>query len=394
MPSNKLDPIEHDEPSPSINWIVKASKLCNLRCRYCYEWNDLANPTRMSLDQWDKLLRSIRWYHERRVNEVGAPVRTVIIWHGGEPLLLPPDYITDVMRIQRRWLARELKEGTVRNTLQTNLYRVTDTHLDVLEHERIHIGISLDVFGGVRLDAAGNETETTVARNIERLQDRGIVFGGIAVLAAHTKDRLLRIYDFYEGLGVAFRVLPLFDAPLNVPEADFHLPYADMVSALRDLFRYWLTRRRPIPVYPLVTYLDTVLRRRLGRPCTQYDRAQNGEWAILVDTDGMAYQVPDAYDRTRAMGNLFEHSIREILRSPAYQDSLTRDQVVRRRVCGPCEYRGSCSTLPLFEARRENWKGERCAIAYDMHGMVEEELRARRMGARRAEAFWLRATGN
>jgi hypothetical protein len=50
--------------------------------------------------------------------------------------------------------------------------------------------------------------------------------------------------------------------------------------------------------------------------------------------------------------------------------------------------------LPLFESRREGWKGERCAIAYEMHGVVEEELRARRMGARRAQAFWLRATGN
>jgi uncharacterized protein len=295
---------------------------------------------------------------------------------------------------KRHLPGRELKQGAVRNTLQTNLYRVTDAHLDVLERERIHIGISMDVFGGVRLDAAGNETETTVARNIERLQDRGIGFGGIAVLAAHTKDRLLRVYDFYEGLGVPFRVLPLFDALLNVPEANFHLQYADMVSALRELFRYWLTRRRPIPVFPLITYLDTVLRRRLGRPCTQYDRAQNGEWAILVDTDGMAYQVPDTYDRTRAMGNLFEQSIREIFQSPAYQDSLTRDEIIRRKACGPCEYRGSCSTLPLFESRREGWTVERCAISYEMHGIVEEELRARRMGTRRAEAFRLRATGN
>jgi len=348
----------------------------------------------MSLDQWDRLLRSIRWYHQHRVKEVGASVRTVIIWHGGEPLLLPPDYISDVMRIQRRWLGHELNEGTVRNTLQTNLYRVTDAHLDLLERERIHVGISMDVFGGVRLDAAGRETETTVARNIERLQDRGIAFGGIAVLAAHTKDRLRRVYDFYEGLGVPLRVLPLFDAPLNVPEADFHLQYADMVSALRDLFRYWLTRRRPIAVYPLITYLDTVLRRRQGRPCAPYDRAQNGEWAILVDTDGMAYQVPDCYDRTRAMGNLFEQSLHNLLRSPAYEDSLNRDQLVRQKVCGSCEYRGPCSTLPLFESRREGWHGERCAIAYEMYGAVGEELRVRRMGEHRVEAFLQRTTGH
>ena len=40
----------------TINWVVKASKLCNLRCRYCYEWNELAKPDRISLAQWEKLL--------------------------------------------------------------------------------------------------------------------------------------------------------------------------------------------------------------------------------------------------------------------------------------------------------------------------------------------------
>ncbi len=384
---------EQAEPRAPINWIVKASKLCNLRCRYCYEWNDLANPSRMTLEQWDRLLCSIRWYHQRRVRDTGDSVRTVIIWHGGEPLLLPPEYITGVMRIQRKWLACELREGTVSNQLQTNLYRVTDEHLDVLERERIHIGISMDVFGGVRLDGAGRETEAAVARNIERLQDRGIVFGGIAVLAAHPKDHLREVYDFYEGLGAPLRVLPLFDAPLNVPWAEFHLKYSEMVSALGDLFHYWLSRAQPVPVYPLVTYLDTVLRRRLGQRSRPYDRLKNGEWAILVDTDGMAYQVPDCYDRTLAMGNVFEQPFEKILQSAAYADSLTRDHVERQRVCSSCKYRGPCSTLPLFDSRRADWRGERCAIAYDMYRAVEKELRERRMGEFRIRAF-LRQTNN
>lgn len=393
MAGHRLRRSAHVEPTSPINWIVKASKLCNLRCRYCYEWNDLANPSRMSLEQWESLLRSVRWYHQRRVREAGDSVRSVIIWHGGEPLLLPVEYISAVMRIQRKVLARELSEGTVSNQLQTNLYRVTDEHLDVLQRERIHIGISMDVFGGVRLDGAGRETEAVVAKNIDRLQDRGIGFGGIAVLAAHTKDRLRRVYDFYEGLGVALRVLPLFDAPLNIPGAGFGLGYSEMVSALIDLFHYWLSRPRPVPVYPLMTHLETVLRRRLGQPSQPYDRLENGEWAILVDTDGMVYQVPDCYDRTLSIGNVFEQPFEKILQSGAYADSLSRDHVQRERVCGSCEYRGPCSTLPLFDSRRTDWAGQRCAIAYEMYRAVEKELHARRMGEVRIQAF-LRQTSN
>ena len=35
--------LSQDVPPPlkMVNWVVKVSKLCNLRCRYCYEWNEL-----------------------------------------------------------------------------------------------------------------------------------------------------------------------------------------------------------------------------------------------------------------------------------------------------------------------------------------------------------------
>jgi hypothetical protein len=101
----------------------------------------------------------------------------------------------------------------------------------------------------------------------------------------------------------------------------------------------------------------------------------------------MAYQVPDCYDRALAMGNVFEQPFEKILQSAAYADSLTRAHVERQQVCSSCEYRGPCSTLPLFDSRRADWRGERCAIAYEMYRAVEKELQARRMGACRIRAF-------
>jgi uncharacterized protein len=371
----------------SVNWVVKASKLCNLRCRYCYEWNELTSPARVSLSQWKRLITSIRWYHQRRSRASTRPFQTIIIWHGGEPLLLPPEYIAAVMHLQRDLLGEELASGLVENTLQTNLYRITDEQLDLLEREGITIGVSMDVLRGVRLDARGAETEERVAENMDRLSERGIPFGAIAVLAGHTKDRLLEVYGFYEGLGVPLRVLPLFDAPLNVPGATFRITETEIVAALQTLFRHWLTRRRPIPVYPLIDYLDVALKRRRGESQEEYDREVHGEWALLVNTDGALYQVMDAYDAARALGNVFEQPLDDIFRAAAYRDSLAREREMRARMCGGCTFLGACSTLPLFEARRKGWTGERCAIAYDMHTFVERHLRERRMGERRIRGF-------
>src|ERR1700684_2089390 len=70
-------------------WVVKVTNLCNFRCRYCYEWNTLANPERMSLSLWDRIFRTIRMMNERDEALMGFAGRDQIIWHGGEPTLLP-----------------------------------------------------------------------------------------------------------------------------------------------------------------------------------------------------------------------------------------------------------------------------------------------------------------
>ena len=76
----------------NITWAVKASKLCNLRCRYCYEWDDLSNPARMPVEGWARVLTAARRYHDLHAARFGGRYTTAIVWHGGEPLLLPRPY--------------------------------------------------------------------------------------------------------------------------------------------------------------------------------------------------------------------------------------------------------------------------------------------------------------
>ena len=354
-----------------MNWVVKASKLCNLRCRYCYEWDELARRDRMALENWEHLLHSIRWYHEHRVASLGPPYQSRIIWHGGEPLLLPPEYISAVMSLQRRVLGADaLRDGEYFNALQTNLYSVSNEMLDLLERERVSLGVSMDVAGGVRLSAAGRETEERVARNMDRLRDRGIPFGAIVVLAGHTVDRVTEIYDFYESIGVNVRFLPIFDSPLNTPDASFAITDAQVLDAFQRLFVHWAARPQRVAIDPFREYLDAVMRHRMGRSQFGYDRRTNGEWALLVNTDGTLYQVMDAYDPAKAMGNIFTTSMSDILRSEMYDASLVRDETLVR-ACDGCEFRGPCTSLPLFDSARSTRPASRCHVAYPMLQFID-----------------------
>jgi uncharacterized protein len=75
----------------SREWVVKASKFCNLRCKYCYEWNELAQRERMSLSLWAKILDAIRELNQRTERATGLVPTDIIVWHGGEPTALPTE---------------------------------------------------------------------------------------------------------------------------------------------------------------------------------------------------------------------------------------------------------------------------------------------------------------
>jgi uncharacterized protein len=358
-----------------VNWIIKASKLCNLRCRYCYEWNELDRVDRIQLSQWTRLLEAVRDYHVGLLAS-GRAVRSNLIWHGGEPLLLPRAYFEEVFERQKEILGSA--DVDYCNVLQSNLYSVPDSILDLVEREGVQLGVSFDLVPGVRVTAGGEESETIVAANIDRLQKRGLHLGAVVVLAGHTSRHIRRIYDFYAARTMPVRFLPLFDAPLNTPDADFAITSRSTVAALKRLFDHWIGCGRRTAVWPLIDYIYVALLRRTGETRQAYDRSRVGEWALLVNTDGTLYHRPDAYNNALAIGNVFAQTIGDIVQSPAYDDSIQRDRRLARRFCERCEYLGACNTIPIFESPRREIGHHRCGIAYPLYRYVERYLNDRR----------------
>jgi uncharacterized protein len=354
-----------------VNWVVKVSKLCNLRCRYCYEWNELDRRERISLDQWDHLLSAIRRYHTLQAERHGEPFRTTIIWHGGEPLVQPMDYLTKVFDRQHAILADLLDSGRVVNALQTNLYRITDKQIELLRRERVELGVSCDVASGVRLTIGDRTSEDQVVDNMDRVRAAGIGFGAIVVLAGHTAPRITDIYDFYHSLGVRVRFLPLFAAPLNGPEAPFVLSAVEAEAALQRLFVHWVGKRGRTPTLPLHDYLGVVLRHRRRETTWRYDRSL-GEWAFIVNTDGSLYQTHEAYHEPWALGNVFEQTIDQVIASPAHAASLRRDRALAARVCGGCAWESSCSMLPAFDGSLAGPQTSRCHYGYAHCQFIDE----------------------
>ena len=356
-------------------WVVSPSKLCNLRCAYCYEWNELGNPARMSEDLIRGILGNVRAYHLELERRFGRSLSS-ISWLGGEPLLLPRDYLDRIMALEHEILGDLVARGAFYNVVQTNLYRLTDDHIEFLRAHRWKVGISLDVVPGVRLSVSGRQTEQQVIANVARLRAHGIHPDAIAVLAGHTVHRLRQMYDFFAAHGFArIRILPLFSGPPERPVASILASEPEMADALCQLFVHWLETGAAVAVEPIDQYLGHVLRKILGLRGRLYDRARDGEGVIVVNTNGDAYQVVDAYEPGRALGNLGTGSFLDALHTEPARCGRERDAARRAAMCEPCSFAGYCNGSPAMESPRDGTDDGRCPIYHRVHRFMEDYLR-------------------
>jgi uncharacterized protein len=70
--------------------VLQPTPFCNLDCRYCYLPNRAVRG-RMNLDLVERIVTTLF--------ENGACARKpAVVWHAGEPLVLPPGYYEDALR--------------------------------------------------------------------------------------------------------------------------------------------------------------------------------------------------------------------------------------------------------------------------------------------------------
>lgn len=364
----------------AIWWEVKVSKLCNMRCAYCYEFNELGDRRRISLDGWRRILESARWYQEDMTRRhPDRRVQTQFMWHGGEPTLLPLEYYEQVLELQREILGAENLNRYYRNHVPTNLLAPPPKLIEFFRRNRFNVAVSFDGIPGVRVDLNGRETEQRVAGNVERLIGDGWTLGFNTVLAAHNAPRLNEVYDYLSELprrfpgGVYANVIPLHGTPTDDGTTRFSLDAGTIAESLFRLFERWIADPNPITLAPIQDHYLAVLRKLHGAPRHYFNRRTWGETTMIVNTDGGLYLFNDAYEPGKALGNIFEQPFEEILGSEAYERSLKRDEERAARLCGTCPYDGYCNREPLVNSHREH-PGEHCAVGYPVQRRIEEWL--------------------
>ncbi|QYO66883.1 radical SAM protein [Leptolyngbya sp. 7M] len=327
----------------NVQFVVKSSKFCNLRCRYCYEYAELGSREAITLEQLEQMFKNI-FSHYSQLNHA---TNIDFIWHGGEPLLQHPDYYWRAFELQRK-IFRSLN-GSIRNCVQTNLTTLNQERLRLLKEGFDAIGVSVDLFGDLRVTQRGVTSQPVVMANMEWLRQEGISFACLTVLTKLNLPHLQEIYDFYATREIAFRVLPLFEGAFDGQHQGYEISPEEVLAAFCTLAELSLTSQKPVRVSPIDEYIRQVIYHHCRDSAPSFYDKREWESIYLVNTNGDIYSYSDAYNPEFRHGNLFTTPLTDIIHSPAHNKVIAAAEQRMASACSSCSYYGECSGYPMAE---------------------------------------------
>lgn len=175
--------------------VLQPTPFCNIDCSYCY-LPHRDDRSRMSLDT--------ARLAARRLREDGLLAdELTLVWHAGEPLVLPPAWYEEAFAL----VAEELGPAVVlTQAMQTNATRVDEAWCRFFRRHGVQLGVSVDGPAALhdlhRRTRTGRGTHAAVQRGMQLLREQGVPFHAIAVVGAATLADPDGFYDWFEQQGV------------------------------------------------------------------------------------------------------------------------------------------------------------------------------------------------
>ena len=155
--------------------ILKPTNQCNANCLYCSAWEPGGKNKIMSEKTLEILFERIEeWVcHSKRTRKIK------IIWHGGEPTLMPLDFFYKTIELEKK--IKETHGLEIENNIQSNLLYLDQEKLEMLKRllafngQKRTIGTSFEPLPGIRIIKNGDYT-TEWEKSIELLKKNNFPF--------------------------------------------------------------------------------------------------------------------------------------------------------------------------------------------------------------------------
>ena len=303
---------------------------------------------------------------------LGLAASFSFVWHGGEPLLMAPEYYRGIAEMQQASIRRH----AYRNSLQTNLHGFNRATLEFVLASGWELGVSIDFAQGIRANIGGRDSNEKVIASAEALHAGGGRFGLISVLGEHNRGTLVDAYDWAATFAEGWRILPLFEGGPVGATAELQLSPQDVAQVLVELFRKRANSERHLPIAPLDDYTKASVLRIVDQPgVVDIGRALLDN-IFVINVNGDVFTRPFAYDARYCFGNIARQSMQQMLEGEAYK--ICQQAILRKKLanCTACDFRLYCDSSPMHEhgsIAKDNGV-ERCGTPHDAIAAVHAEL--------------------
>jgi uncharacterized protein len=170
--------------------VLQGTPFCNIACDYCYL------PGRDDKRRMDHetIGAAIEFLYRERL--AGDPLS--VVWHAGEPLVLPPSWYEQAFAVAR---GAAPSQARLVHHVQTNATLIGDAWCDLFLRHDVRVGVSLD--GPARLHDArrrtrkGGGTHAAVMAGVAALRRNGVPFHVICVVTREALEAADEIVDFF-----------------------------------------------------------------------------------------------------------------------------------------------------------------------------------------------------
>ena len=224
-------------------FIIKPNMNCNLRCRYCYEFNKNGNRYCKDFLGIDEITSFIG-----RAAKLFPKSRILWLLHGGEPLINGESFLEKFISNVRR--ARDESGVDFQLALQTNGTLITDGVVKILEDnidllsERV-VSISIDgpqhINDLVRVTQRGQSSFSSVLSGIERIKNSKLDFSTISVVGTHNIDYAEEVYAFMKSIGARLcKFIPCYNFSAQGISERFDVNPKEYATFICRIFDLWL----------------------------------------------------------------------------------------------------------------------------------------------------------
>ena len=175
--------------------VIQPTPFCNIDCRYCYlpNRNAKAVVAPATLANLFTQVFASGWLEDS----------LSVVWHAGEPMVVPIGFYRDAFQLIDRAKPREL---TVTHSFQTNGTLIDDAWCEFFAEAHVNLGVSIDgpklFHDRNRRTRSGHGTFDKTIAGIRRLRRHNVTFHVISVLSAVSMAAPREMFDFYVEEGI------------------------------------------------------------------------------------------------------------------------------------------------------------------------------------------------